>query len=105
LRLIVVRVHGNAVVRGGAVERSKKQLILPLGTIQGSGKKQLQTVAKLIAIANVTLVCTIASHFTPHDHFLQVPPSFGNDINDPQKSAGKILGRVSRLLKNRPATA
>jgi hypothetical protein len=40
------------------------------------------------------MVGTIASHIARHNYLRQVPPSFGDDVNNPQERARDILGRI-----------
>ena len=48
VKLVTVCVHRNAVVSGGIVEFLEEKLVLPMGIIEGAGKKHFQTIIKLI---------------------------------------------------------
>ena len=94
MKLVIVRVHRNAVVGGGIVEFREEKLVLPMGIIEGAGKKQFQTIIKLIAVADAALVGAVTGHLARHAHLWQIPPSFCNDVDDPQEGAGDIKGGI-----------
>jgi hypothetical protein len=94
MKLVIVRVHGNAVVGGGTVEFLKEKPILTLGIIEGAGKKQFQAIVKLIAVAKASLVRAVACNITRRAYVWHVPPSFCNDVDEAQESTGDIKGRV-----------
>ena len=94
MKLVIVRVHGNAVVGGGIVEFREEKLVLPMGIIERAGKKQLQTILELIAVADAALVRAVTGHAACHAHLLQIPPPLCDDVDDPQEGAGDIKGRI-----------
>ena len=56
MKLVTVYVEGNAVVGRGTVEFLEEKSVVSMGIIEGAGKKQLQTVLELIAVADTALV-------------------------------------------------
>ena len=94
VKLVIVRVHRNAVVGGGTVEFREEKLVLPMGIIEGAGKKQFQAIVKLFAVADAALVRAVTGRLACHAHIWQIPPPFCNDVDDPQEGAGDIQGRI-----------
>src|ERR1700733_4063444 len=68
VQFLAVRVHRNTLIRGGGIKLLKEKLILPLGIVEGSGKKQFQAVAELVAIADAALVGLVAGYLARHNH-------------------------------------
>ena len=94
VKLVIVCVHRNAVVGGGIVEFLEEKLVLPVGIVEGGGKKQFQTIIKLLAITNAALISTVTSHLACHVHPLQILLPFRDDVNDPEESTGDIQGGI-----------
>src|SRR5579862_2366879 len=68
VQFFAVRFHRDAVVRGGVVEFLKEKLILPMGIVEGAGKKQLRAIFELVAVADATLVGLVAGYLAGHSH-------------------------------------